>query len=102
VKPIGVWAPNQNTVAERVVQSAKQECLSITLSSSARRHCDLSDYLLYHHQHRPHQGMRNRPVVSTELARADLDRPRGEVVCHERLAACCVTTNETRHKVPRR
>jgi hypothetical protein len=28
VKPIGVWAPNHNSVAERFVQSAQQEYLN--------------------------------------------------------------------------
>jgi hypothetical protein len=44
----------------------------------------LSEYLVYYHQHRPHQGLDNRPLGWTETA-AEADRPLDEVVCQERL-----------------
>jgi putative transposase len=54
VKPVGVRGPNQNAVAERFVQSVKQECLDhfVVYGKAHLRHI-LSEYLAYYHQHRP-------------------------------------------------
>jgi putative transposase len=86
VKPVGVRAPNQNAVAERFVQSVKRECLDHFLVFGERhlRHI-LSEYLLYYHQHRPHQGLGNRPLGCAELAPAEQLQRLEEVVCEERL-----------------
>jgi putative transposase len=86
VTSIGVRAPNQNAVAERFVQSVKRECLDhfIVFGEAHLRHI-LSEYLLYYHQFRPHQGLGNRPLGAPESAKAEADRPLGEVVCQERL-----------------
>ncbi len=45
VTPIGVWAPNQNAVAERFVQSVKRECLDhlVVFGETHLRHI-LSEY----------------------------------------------------------
>jgi putative transposase len=73
-------------VAERFVQSVRQECLDhfVVFGEAHLRHI-LSEYLIYYHQFRPHQGMGNRPLGWTALPPADADRPLGEVVCQERL-----------------
>ena len=86
VKPVGVRAPNQNAVAERFVQSAKQECLDhfVVLGEAHLRHL-LSEYLFHYHQQRPHQGLDNRPPGGVDLATTDVERPVGEIVCDERL-----------------
>jgi putative transposase len=86
VTPLGVRAPNQNAVAERFVQSVKHECLNhfVVFGEAHLRHI-LSEYSLYYHQHRPHQGLGNRPLGDTELTVTEEDRPVGEVVCEERL-----------------
>jgi putative transposase len=86
VTPIGVRAPNQNAVAERFVQSVKQECLDhfVVIGEAHLRHI-LSEYLVYYHQFRPHQGLGNRPPGAPESATAEADRPLREVVCQERL-----------------
>lgn len=86
VTPIGVRAPNQNAVAERIVQSVKHECLDhfIVFGEDNLRHI-LSEYLLYYHQHRPHQGLGNQPLSGAESASVDADQPVGEVFCEERL-----------------
>jgi putative transposase len=86
VTPIGVRAPNQNAVAERFVQSVRRECLDhfVVFGEAHLRHI-MSEYLIYYHQHRPHQGLGNRPLSWTESAAAETDRPVGEVVCQERL-----------------
>jgi putative transposase len=50
VTPIGVRAPNQNAVAERFVQSVKQECLDhfVVFGETHLRHI-LSEYLIYYY-----------------------------------------------------
>ena len=84
VTRIGVRAPIQNAVAERIVQSVKSECLDhfVVFGASHLRHI-LSEYLAYYHHHRPHQGLYNRPLGWVEPAVSEADQP--EVVCHERL-----------------
>jgi hypothetical protein len=86
VKLIGVWTPNQNAVAERFVQSAKQKCLDhfAVIVKTLLRHI-LSEYMLSHHPDRSPQGMGNRPVIWTEFARADLHRSLGETDYREGL-----------------
>jgi putative transposase len=86
VTPIGVRAPNQNAVAERFVQSVKRECLDhfVVFGEAYLRHI-LSEYLIYYHQFRPHQGLDNRPPGWMEPTVAETERPVGEVVCQERL-----------------
>jgi putative transposase len=86
VTPIGVRAPNQNAVAERFVQSVRRECLDhfVVFGDPHLRHI-LSEYLVYYHQFRPHQGLGNRLLGWTESAAVETDRPVGEVVCQERL-----------------
>jgi putative transposase len=86
VKPIAVRAPNQNAVAERFVQSAKSECLDhfIVFGEAHLRHL-LSEYLIYYHHFRPHQGLGNRPLGCTDSALVVADRHLGEVACEERL-----------------
>jgi putative transposase len=86
VKPIAVRAPNQNAVAEHFVQSVKQECLDhfVVFGEAHLRHI-LSEYLVYYHKHRPHQGLCILPLTSTESATAGVDRPVGEVICEKRL-----------------
>jgi len=77
---------NQNAFAERFVQSVRRECLDhfVVFGETHLRHL-LSEYLVYYHQFRPHQGLDNRPLGWTESAAAETDRPLSEVVCHERL-----------------
>ena len=84
VTRIGVRAPIQNAVAERIVQSVKSECLDhfVVFGTSYWRHI-LSKYLTYYHHFRPQQGLDNRPLGWVEPAVSEADQP--EVVCHERL-----------------
>ena len=60
---LGVRAPNQNAVAEHFVQSVQHECLDhfVVFSAAHLRHI-LSEYLVFYHRHRPHQGLGNRPL----------------------------------------
>lgn len=85
VTPVGVRAPNQNAVAERFVLSVKRECLDhfVVFGEAHLRHI-LSEYLIYYHQHRPHQGLDNQPLSRTELV-PSIVGSLGEVVCQERL-----------------
>jgi transposase InsO family protein len=83
-----VRAPNQNAVAEHFVQSVQHECLDhfVVFSAAHLRHI-LSEYLVFYHRHRPHQGLGNRPLGGgTESAAVETDRPVGEIVCTERLS----------------
>lgn len=86
MKPLSVRAPNQNAVAERFVQSVRQECLDhfVVFGEAHLRHI-LSEYLIHYHQFRPHQGLGNLPLGRSALPPTDADRPLGEVVCQERL-----------------
>ena len=98
VTPIGVRAPNQNAVAERFVQSVRRECLVhfVVFGETHLRYI-MSEYLLYDHRQRPHEGLGNQPLDGTELVAAEANRTVGEVVCEERRAVCCGTTG-ARHK----
>jgi putative transposase len=87
VKPVGVRAPNQNAVAERFVQSVRQECLDhfVVLGESHLRYL-LGQYLGHYHQERPHQGLDNVPPDGS--SRAEEAGPlsaAAEVRCQERL-----------------
>jgi putative transposase len=58
VKAVGPRAPNMNAVAERWVQSVKQECLDhfVVFDESHLRYI-LNQYLDWYHRCRPHQGL---------------------------------------------
>jgi putative transposase len=86
VKPIGVRAPNQNAVAERFVQSVRQECLDhfIVCGEAHLRHL-LSEYLAHYHRCRPHQGFDNVPPNATLQSEKAHSRSPAEVRCEERL-----------------
>jgi putative transposase len=86
VTPLGVRASNQNAVAERFVQSVRQECLDhFVVFGEGHLRQSLSEYLVYYQQFRPHQGLGNRPLGWAESALTETDRPLGEIVCEERL-----------------
>ncbi len=86
VKLIGPLAPNMNAVAERWVQSAKQECLDhfVVFGESHLRHL-LSEYLVWYHHCRPHQALGNKPLHGEDPLPAKGVLSVKDVLCEERL-----------------
>jgi putative transposase len=61
-----VRAPNANAVAERVIRAIREECLDrLLILNRAHLTCVLKQYLAYRNQHRPHQGLGQRPPAPT-------------------------------------
>jgi putative transposase len=87
VRKVAVRAPNQNAVAERFVQTVRQECLDhfLVVSEKHLRHL-LSEFLIHYHEERPHQGLGNVPLSGTPpSAEEPAILPLSEVRCRERL-----------------
>jgi putative transposase len=86
VKAVGPRAPNMNAVAERWVQSVKQECLDhfVVFGEAHLRHI-LAEYLAWYHQCRPHQGLGNMLVDGGDPQMADGPLSAQDVSCEERL-----------------
>src|SRR5262249_12697072 len=86
VTKTSVRAPNMNALAERYVQSARQECLDhfVFFREKHLSHA-LREYERHYNEERPHQGLGNRPLRGwPESALAEGIRP-GDIVCEERL-----------------
>lgn len=86
VKPVGPLAPNMNAVAERWVQSVKQECLDhfVICGEKHLRHL-LTEYLGWYHQCRPHQGLGNKPLQVEAPPARKTPVVVQDVCCAERL-----------------
>jgi putative transposase len=86
VQRVGPRSPNMNAVAERWVQSVKQECLDhfVVLGEAPLRHI-LADYVAYYNEERPHQGMGNAPLGGAPPPVAPGALSVSEVCCRERL-----------------
>ena len=80
VKKVGPVAPNMNAIAERWVQTLRQECLDhfIAFGEDHLRHI-LREYETHYNEERPHQALGNEPLKKGEAQTA------GEIVCSERL-----------------
>jgi putative transposase len=58
-------APNANAYAERWVRSAREECLDhLLVASEAHLRRVLSEYVAFHNEARPHQGLEQRCPVA--------------------------------------
>lgn len=81
--PLPPRSPNLNAYAERWVRSVKEEVLSklILFGEHSLRHA-LTEYIVYYHAERPHQGKGN--VVLVTLPDQPAERP-GPLRCRERL-----------------
>ncbi|MGH7438455.1 MAG: integrase core domain-containing protein [Polyangiaceae bacterium] len=65
-----VRAPNMNAVCERFLGSLRRECLDhVPLLGEAHLHRTLAQYVRYHNEARPHQGLGQRTPVLTTTAR---------------------------------
>jgi putative transposase len=97
VKAVGPRAPNMNAVAERWVQSVKQECLDhfVVFGEAHLRHI-LTGYLAWYHRCRPHQGMGNRLVDGGDPPVAEGPLSAQDVSCEERLGG--LLKHYRRHK----
>jgi putative transposase len=86
VKRVGPRNPNMNAVAERFVQTVKQECLDhfVVFGEKHLRHILLS-FLEHYHEERPHQSLGNRPLAQQgEPEPVNLPFPT-EIECRSRL-----------------
>jgi putative transposase len=64
-----VRAPNMNAICERFLGSLRRECLDHILVLDDRHfHRVVTDYVRYHNNARPHQGIRQRTPVPAEHA----------------------------------
>ena len=81
--PLPSRSPNLNAYAERWVRSVKEEVLSrlILFGEHSLRHA-LTEYIVYYHAERPHQGKGN--VVLVTLPDQPAERT-GPLRCRERL-----------------
>ena len=81
--PLPPRSPNLNAYAERWVRSVKEEVLSrlILFGEHSLRHA-LTEYIVYYHAERPHQGKGN--VVLVTLPDQPAERT-GPLRCRERL-----------------
>jgi putative transposase len=85
IKKLGPMAPNLNAVAERWVQSVKQECLDhFVIVGIKHMEYLLKSYLDHYHTERPHQGMGNWLLSRSDEQQA-IDADCGAVVCTDRL-----------------
>jgi putative transposase len=87
VVPTSIRAPNMNAVAERFVQTVKQECLDhfVVFGEDHLRHL-LAEFLRHYHEHRPHQGLGNVPPDGPPPAEdTDIPLSLAAVRCQERL-----------------
>jgi putative transposase len=83
---VGPRAPNLNAHCERFIGSLKGECLShfIVFGEAHLRHL-ISEYLVYYHTLRPHQGLDNKPLGCVATPEQSEQPPLGKEVCDERL-----------------
>jgi putative transposase len=83
--PLPPRSPNLNAYAEQWVRSVKEEVLSrlILFGEHSLRHA-LTEYIVYYHAERPHQGKGN--VVLVTLPDQPAERT-GPLRCRERLGA---------------
>ncbi len=80
-----------NAYAERFVQTVKQECLDrMILTSQAQLEYAISEFLIYYHRERPHEGLGGRMI---DPHPQDTD---GEVVRFERLGGLLASYRRVR------
>jgi transposase InsO family protein len=81
--PLPPHSPNLNAYAERWVRSVKEEVLSrlILFGEHSLRHT-LTEYIVYYHAERPHQGKGNMMLVTLQDQPAERTGP---LQCRERL-----------------
>jgi putative transposase len=93
VKVLAYRSPNTNAYVERFVQAVQRECLDRFIAFGTE-HLDhlLAEYVEHYHRERPHQGKGNEPLTAARGPPTD----EGEVLCRERLGACCGTTSGER------
>jgi putative transposase len=85
---VGPQKPNMNAFAERFVQTILTECLDhFIVFGEDHLHYLISEFVNKHYNtHRPHQGLGNNPLPSTDgTERPILAFPTGRVVCDELL-----------------
>jgi putative transposase len=81
-----IRAPNQNSYAERFVQTIKTECLDhfIVLGEKHLRYI-IDEYLIYYHEERPHLALGNLPPGMTNAPVRVECLSIDDVVCQEQL-----------------
>ena len=74
-----IHAPDMNSIAERFLRGAREECLdhAVFLSERMLRHY-ADTYVLHFNTERPHQGIGNVPIGEWQVGS-------GEIVCDKRL-----------------
>jgi putative transposase len=77
-------SPNLNAFAERFVLSIKSECLDrmIFFGEASLRHAG-EQYLIHHHEDRPHQGIGN--IVPFPVEQTTCHPRDGPIACRKRL-----------------
>lgn len=85
VKKVGPLAPNLNAVAERWVQSVKQECLDhfVVVGEEYLRFL-VTSYVRYYNTRRPHQSKENRPLTGLSPPEPS-DFAASDIACEEQL-----------------
>jgi transposase InsO family protein len=66
VKPVilPAWRPNLNAFAERIVESAKSECLErMVLLDEPHLRAAVRAFMHHYHEERPHQGLGNELIT---------------------------------------
>jgi putative transposase len=74
-------SPDLNAFAERLVESAKSECLErLVLVGEGHLRAAVREFVLHYHEERPHQGLRNELIAPLTTLTGT-----GHVKCRERL-----------------
>jgi putative transposase len=86
VKKVGPRKPNQNTFAERWVQSVQQECLDrfVVFGEDHLRHI-VSQYVEHYNEERPHQARDNLPLGVRPADIGEAPSPPRAITCQSRL-----------------
>jgi putative transposase len=101
VEKVTPVSPDLNAYAERLVQSAKQECVDHCMVSGEDqlRHV-VTEYVRHHNEERPHQARKNEPLGGLPAASEAEPPPSSEVRGHERLGGLLQAYSRVAAQIP--